>query len=240
MDIALIGYGKMGKAIEEIAIERGHQITLKISQANQNAFTESNLKTADIAIEFTQPHAATDNIINCFKSGIPVVCGTTGWTEQMEIIKEKCNEFDGGFLYASNFSIGVNVFFEINRKLAQLMNQYADYEVDIEEIHHIEKIDKPSGTAISLAKQILGNIERKEEWTLNSSNPSPNQIPINAFRLDDVKGTHIVKYSSDIDDVEIKHTAHSRRGFALGAVLAAEFLHNKKGIYTMKDVLVTD
>lgn len=237
MDIALIGYGKMGKAIEEIALQRGHHIALKISRSNQNAFTESNLRTADVAIEFTQPDAALNNVLTCMNAGLPVVCGTTGWDATMEKAKEKCLEVNSSFLPASNFSIGVNIFFEINRQLATIMDAYPGYQVVIEETHHLEKKDKPSGTAISLAEQILGNIHRKKHWHLGEVAPTDEIIPITSFREEDVPGTHVVKYSSEIDDIEIKHIAHSRKGFALGAVLAAEFIQNKKGIFTMRDVL---
>lgn len=237
MEIALIGYGKMGKAIEEIALERGHRIALKISQSNQNAFTESNLQTADVAIEFTQPEAALNNVLTCMNAGLPVVCGTTGWDTSMEKAKKKCLELNGSFLASSNFSIGVNIFFEINRQLAAIMDAYPEYNVLIEETHHLEKKDKPSGTAITLAEQILENIHRKRHWHLGSEENSDEIIPVAAYREEGVPGTHVVKYSSVIDDVEIKHTAHSRKGFALGAVLAAEYIQNKKGIFTMRDVL---
>lgn len=237
MDIALIGYGKMGKAIEEIAIARGHRIALKISRSNQNAFTESNLQTADVAIEFTQPESALNNVLTCLSAGLPVVCGTTGWDAGMEKAKEKCIELNGSFLPASNFSIGVNIFFEINQRLAALMDAFPEYNVAIEETHHLEKKDKPSGTAISLAEQVLGNLHRKEHWHLYDGEISDQVLPVFSFREEGVPGTHVVKYQSEIDDIEIKHTAHSRKGFALGAVLAAEFIQNKKGIFTMRHVL---
>lgn len=237
MDIALIGYGKMGKAIEEVALSRGHQIALKISRNNQNAFTESNLQTADVAIEFTQPNAALDNVVTCLNAGLPVVCGTTGWDTRMFKAKEKCLTLGGSFLQASNFSIGVNIFFEINRQLAALMDAYPEYEVAITETHHLEKKDKPSGTAISLAEQVMENMERKKHWHEGNEPLAENVIPVFSKREAGVPGTHTVKYSSSIDEIEILHNAHSRKGFALGAVLAAEFIRNKKGIFSMRDVL---
>lgn len=237
MEIALIGYGKMGKAIEEIALQRGHQIALKVSRNNKMAFTESNLQTADVAIEFTQPDAALENVLTCLNAGLPVVCGTTGWNAQTGKAKEKCLELNGSFLQSSNFSIGVNIFFEINRRLAAMMDNYPDYDIAVMETHHLEKKDRPSGTAITLAEQILENVHRKQHWHLQELNLGEDIIPIISNREDAVPGTHLVKYSSDIDDLEIKHTAHSRRGFALGAVLAAEFIRNRKGIFTMRDVL---
>lgn len=237
MDIALIGYGKMGKAIEEIALARGHQITLKISRNNQNAFTESNLQMADVAIEFTQPDAALDNVMTCLNAGLPVVCGTTGWDARLFKAKEKCLALNGSFLQASNFSIGVNIFFEINRRLASLMDAYPEYDVSISETHHLEKKDKPSGTAITLAEQVIDNMERKKHWHEGNEAVNDNVIRIVSEREAGVPGTHVVKYSSAIDDIEILHKAHSRKGFALGAVLAAEFIRHKKGIFSMSDVL---
>lgn len=241
MDIALIGYGKMGKAIEEVALERGHNIILKISKDNLNAFSESNLQMADVAIEFTHPGSAMENVLTCLNSGIPVVSGTTGWNDHITEVKEKCVNDNGSFLYASNFSIGVNLFFELNQKLAKIMNNRPDYNVEISETHHIEKKDTPSGTAITLAEQIIDQVSQKRNWKkINEEQITKDKddiILIQSFREDQVPGTHIVKYASDIDDIEIKHTAHSRKGFALGAVLAAEFIKNKKGLFSMQDVL---
>ena len=236
MKIALIGYGKMGKAIEEVAIRRGHTVVLKIDINTLDQFTKDNLQQCDVAIEFTSPHSAVDNITTCLKAGIPVVSGSTGWLERWEEVKTLCNNNNGALLYASNYSVGVNIFFEVNKRLAQLMNQHADYEVNMTEIHHTEKKDAPSGTAITLAEQILENIGRKKQW-INKASLSSDDLPIISERIDPAPGTHIVKYSSAIDDIEITHTAHSRMGFATGAVLAAEFLHDKKGIFSMKDVL---
>ena len=236
MKIALIGYGKMGKAIEEIAIDRNHTAVLKIDINNIDQFTKENLQQCDVAIEFTGPHSAVENISKCLDAGIPVVSGSTGWLEQWPLIKNKCESLNGTLLYASNFSVGVNLFFELNKKLAELMSRHPEYGVTMEEIHHIQKKDAPSGTAITLAEQVLENIPQKKKW-INDIAKYPNELSIISKRIDPAPGTHSVKYSSAIDDIEIIHTAHSRTGFATGAVLAAEFIAGKKGIYTMKDVL---
>ena len=236
MRIALIGYGKMGKAIEEIALARGHKIGLKINSSNLKDFTKENLLKNDVAIEFTGPHSAIKNIVKCLEDGVPVVCGSTGWTKKIEEIKKTVTEKNGSLLYASNFSIGVNIFFEINKKLAELMAVQKDYEVILEEIHHEQKKDAPSGTAITLAEQILERIKRKKQW-VNDLSDNPEDLEIISQRIDPTPGTHSVKYSSAIDDIEIIHTAHNRKGFALGAVIGAEFLKDKKGIFSMKDVL---
>lgn len=236
LKIALIGYGKMGKAIEEIALQRGHTAPLKIDINNIDTFTSANLQQCDVAIEFTGPHSAVENISKCLDAGIPVVSGSTGWLEQWAMIKSKCETLDGALLYASNFSVGVNIFFELNKKLAQLMKGHDDYEVTMEEIHHTQKKDAPSGTAITLAEQVIENFGRKKKW-INDVAKYPNELSIVSKRIDPAPGTHSIKYSSAIDDIEIIHTAHNRTGFATGAVLAAEFIAGKKGIYAMKDVL---
>lgn len=236
MKIALIGYGKMGKAIEEIALKNGHEIVLKITSKNSHELTAQNLKQADVAIEFTNPHNAAENIKICFEAGISVVCGSTGWLEHWNEVITLCKKKEGGFLYASNFSIGVNLFFELNKKLAQLMSTRAEYDVQIEEIHHTQKKDAPSGTAITLAEGILEYIRSKSQWTSDHSD-NPADLNISSVRIDPAPGTHIVCYNSPIDSIEIKHTAHNRIGFASGAVLAAEFLNTKKGIFYMKDLL---
>jgi 4-hydroxy-tetrahydrodipicolinate reductase len=236
LKIALIGYGKMGKAIEEIALQRNHTAVLKIDINNTGSFTKENLQQCHVAIEFTGPHSAVENILKCLDAGIPVVSGSTGWLEQWDLIKNKCETLNGALLYASNFSVGVNIFFELNKKLAQLMSRQPDYDVSMEEIHHTQKKDAPSGTAITLAEQILDNNSLKKKW-INDIAKYPNELSIISKRIDPAPGTHSVKYSSAIDDIEIIHTAHSRTGFATGAVLAAEFLHNKKGIFSMKEVL---
>jgi 4-hydroxy-tetrahydrodipicolinate reductase len=236
MKIALIGYGKMGKAIEEIAVERGHEIVLKIDIGNLSQFNDITLAKANVAIEFTTPHTAFQNIMTCLQAKIPVISGTTGWLNKFDEVKKYCVDNNGAFLYASNFSIGVNIFFEINKMLAKLMSKQEEYKIDLTEIHHIEKRDAPSGTAITLAEQILENIPRKKKWVNNKTNDDA-ELEIISERIDPAAGTHKVKYSSSIDDIEIIHTAHSRKGFATGAVVAAEFLQNKKGIFSMKDVL---
>lgn len=236
MNIALIGYGKMGKAIESIAVERGHIVNLKIDISNLDQFTIPNLQQCDVAIEFTGPETAAENITHCLNAGVPVVCGSTGWLQQLEAVTQLCKELDGALLYASNFSIGVNLFFELNEHLARLMNNYPAYDVSIEEIHHTQKKDAPSGTAISIADQLLEINSHKKKW-VNRDAAITEELSIISKRIDPAAGTHSVKYSSAIDDIEIIHKAHNRQGFATGAVLAAEFIQHKKGIYGMKDVL---
>jgi 4-hydroxy-tetrahydrodipicolinate reductase len=236
MKIALIGYGKMGKTIESIALERGHTVDLKIDIETLGDFSTANLQQCDVAIEFTGPHSAKENILKCLEAGIPVVSGSTGWLADWAEVENCCKEKNGSFLYASNFSVGVNIFFELNKKLAQLMKGHSDYSVSMEEIHHTQKKDAPSGTAITLAEQIMQEIPDKKKW-VNSETTNPEELSIISKREDPAPGTHSIKYSSVIDDIEIIHTAHSRHGFALGAVLAAEYIYNKKGIFNMKDVL---
>jgi len=236
LKIALIGYGKMGKTIESIAQQRGHEIVLKIDVTNADELTPANLQKADVAIEFTSPHSAYGNVMKCLQAGVPLVCGSTGWLDRLEEVKQYCLQHNGAFLYASNFSVGVNIFFEINKRLAELMNPHPGYAIHMEEIHHIQKLDAPSGTAATLAEQILERVERKDSWT-NHNSTDPTLLTITSKRVDTAPGTHIVTYSSDIDTIEITHTAHNRLGFATGAVLAAEFLKDKKGIFSMKEVL---
>jgi 4-hydroxy-tetrahydrodipicolinate reductase len=236
MKIALIGYGKMGKAIEEIAIQRGHEIVLKIDEFNLDSFTKENLSPADVAIEFTGPHSAYENAKKILSFNKPLVCGSTGWIDKLAEIKKICTERNGSFLYSSNYSIGVNIFFEINKKLASLMDQHKDYDIQVREIHHTQKKDAPSGTAITIAEQILEYIKRKKSW-VNMFSENPVELEIISERIDPAAGTHKVKYSSAIDDIEIIHTAHNRKGFALGAIMGAEFIKDKKGNFTMKDVL---
>ncbi len=236
MNIALIGYGKMGKAIEATALQRGHTIVLKIDENNVAEFNRENIAKADAAIEFTGPHSAFENVIKAIELGIPLVCGSTGWTEKIKEVHERVKEKNGSFLYASNFSVGVNIFFEVNKRLATLMAPHAEYDVSMLEVHHTQKKDAPSGTAITLAEQVLYEVKRKKQWVNNSSS-DPGDLVISSRREDPAPGTHHVKYSSAIDDIEIIHTAHNRTGFALGAVMAAEFLHDKKGIFSMKEVL---
>ena len=236
MKIALIGYGKMGKAIEAIALERKHSIALTIDIGNLKDNTIENIKKADVAIEFTGPESAFDNIIRCMDAGVPVVSGSTGWLERFEEAKKYCLDHKGAFLYASNFSVGVNIFFAINKKLAEMMASHPSYDVFINEIHHTAKLDAPSGTAITLAEQVLQYNKHKDHW-VNQPAHSHAELAILSERVVPAPGTHKVKYTSSIDDIEIIHTAHNRKGFATGAVLAAEFLKDKKGIFTMQDVL---
>ncbi len=236
MKIALLGYGKMGHAIEETAVQRGHEIVLKINDLNLEDLTKENIRKADVAIEFTNPQSAVENVLYCLKENVAIVCGTTGWLDKLELVEEKCKELNGSFLYASNFSVGVNVFFELNKKLAALLKPHPAYNVSIEEIHHTQKKDAPSGTAITLAEEIIEVYGKKNKWA-NHAAENENELSIISKRIDDVAGTHSVKYTSAIDDIEIIHTAHNRKGFAEGAVLAAEFIVDKKGIYSMKEVL---
>ncbi len=234
MKIALIGYGKMGKAIEQIALQRKHEIVLRIDADNQHEF--ANIAKADVAIEFTSPETAVTNMLKCFDENVPVVCGSTGWMNDFHDVEKACAEKNGTLLYASNFSVGVNIFFELNKKLAHLMKLQTHYEVSIEEIHHTQKKDAPSGTAISLAEQIMHQLPQKTEWT-NTPTNNAAALYIESKRIDPAPGTHTVTYHSEIDDILIQHTAHNRTGFATGAVLAAEFLLGKKGIFTMQDLL---
>lgn len=235
MKIALIGYGKMGKAIEQIAIQQGHEIVLKIGSSNLSELNSGNIEKADVAIEFSKPEVAFENVVFCLNNDTPVVCGTTGWIEKLPEAEKLCIVKNGSFLYASNFSIGVNIFFEINKRLAKLMSDRKEYDVEIEETHHIHKKDAPSGTAISLAREIIEE-GKKKKWVKVQSN-SAEDLFIKSIRTGEVPGTHVVTYSSENDAIEIKHTAHNRMGFAAGAVAAAQFIKNKTGIFTMKDVL---
>lgn len=230
MKIALLGYGKMGKVIERIALERGHEIILR--KTSSDSF--DGLEQADVAIDFSVPDAAVNNISECLNKDIPVISGTTGWREEYHKIAELCEQRDGAFIYGSNFSLGVNIFFELNSHLAKMMGRLKDYKVSIEEVHHTQKLDAPSGTAITLAKEIINHSDYAG-WAIG--NPKEDDIFINAVREENVPGTHTVMYESEVDSIEIKHTAHSREGFALGAIVAAEWLYGKKGIYSMKDVL---
>lgn len=231
MKIALLGYGRMGKEIEKIAISRGHEVVIKKDQGDT-----VDIKLADVAIDFSVPTAAFDNISLCLNNGVPVVSGTTGWLEKYDEAVELCHQNKGGFIYASNFSLGVNIFFEINKRLAKMMDQVSDYTTAIEEIHHTKKLDAPSGTAITLAEGIIEN-SKKSEWQLDGDVNNETSIPITAKRIPDVPGTHTISYDSEVDSIEIKHTAHSRKGFALGAVIAAEWIIGKSGVFSMRDVL---
>ena len=227
----------MGHAIEEIAIQKGHNIVCKVGIENLEDRTRENIVKADVVIEFSSPDSAYENVMLCLENGVPVVCGSTGWLDKYEQVKKYCEEHNGGLIYASNFSVGVNIFFALNKKLAELMAPHKEYKVDLKEIHHTQKLDAPSGTAITLAEQIMEKLEYKKKWVNNPSGIE-NELAIISERTDPAPGTHIINYHSDIDDICITHTAHSRKGFASGSVLAAEFLAKKKtGVYSMKDVL---
>lgn len=230
MKIALLGYGKMGKSIETIALERNHSISLRASSTT----TQFDFTDSDVAIDFSLPSSAVKNIKLALDANIPVISGTTGWLNSYDDILKYCKAKNGAFLYASNFSLGVNLFFEVNKYLAELLHPFKDYKVEIEEIHHTQKLDTPSGTAITLAEQIIEATDY-EKWILDTS--GPNVLGIHAKRIENVPGTHEITYLSDIDSISLKHTAHSRKGFALGAVIAAEWIKDKKGVFSMKDVL---
>jgi len=242
MNIALIGYGKMGRIIEKIASERGHQITLIIDENNRNEIEAEDLLDVDVAIDFSTPHSAIENILLCFHANVSVVVGTTGWYDRLDEIKEKCIAGNKSLLYGSNFSIGVNIFFHINKLLAKAMNPYKQYDVQVEEIHHTHKLDAPSGTAITIAEGIIENIDDKSAWVNDLVGegdevvPKKDQLLIESHRIEEVPGTHTVLYSSEVDQLEFKHTAHSRAGFALGALIAAEWLLGKKGFYAVTDM----
>ena len=238
MNIALIGYGKMGKAIEKIAEERGHRIVLICN--SELSVKYADFENVDLAIEFTEPSLAVGHIEYCIDKNIPIVVGTTGWYDELDEIIEKVNDNKGSLLHATNFSIGVNIFFEINKKLAQLMSTTNEYKVSVEETHHLQKIDSPSGTGITIADDILSNNTNYLSWVLGKNEvpySNRNQFPLTSYRKPYVPGTHKISYNSEIDKIEISHEAHSRKGFALGAVIAAEYLINQKGVFQMKDVL---
>ncbi len=238
MNILILGYGKMGKIITQIAEQRGHHIVAKINIENVSDLNSLDTNKIDVAIEFSQPESAVGNITWCMEHQVPVVVGTTGWMDQKGAVESSCERHNGSLFYASNFSIGVNLFFKLNAFLAALMNGQEGYQASIEEIHHTEKRDAPSGTAITLAEGLLGNNQQYQKWELREEDSLPNQVlPITAKRIDPAPGTHTVKYASDIDTISIRHTAHSRKGFALGAVLVAEWLPGKKGVLSMNDFL---
>lgn len=231
MKIALLGYGKMGKTIEQIALQKGHEIVLIVDENTK----DYDITLADVAIDFSIPTVAFANISNCLNNNVPVVSGTTGWLDKFNEAIELCNKKKSGFIYASNFSLGVNIFFELNEYLAKMMSNLSQYQISMEEIHHTQKLDEPSGTAITLAEGIIKHTN-KNNWSLNVTN-NENEVPIVAKRIAGIPGTHSVEYKSSVDTIEIKHTAHNRDGFALGAVIAAEWLVGKTGVFTMKDVL---
>ena len=236
MKIALIGYGKMGKEIEQIAISRGHSIVLKIDIQNQDELTTENLSNADVAIEFTGPATAVGNYFSCFEAGVPVVSGTTGWLERKAEVENACSAGQGCFFYASNFSLGVNIFFALNKFLAKTMKEFPQYDVSMTEVHHTQKLDAPSGTAITLAEDILALNDKKTNWTI-SEPESNNELYIKPLREGLVPGIHTIKYDSEVDFIEITHSAYSRKGFAFGAVLAAEFSAGRTGVFSMSDLL---
>lgn len=234
MKIAIIGYGKMGQVIEKIAIGRGHEISLKLS--SEDDINQINTENTDVAVEFTNPKSAYNNIEHCIKSGVPVISGSTGWLDKFDNIKELTEIQNGAFFYASNFSVGVNIFFRLNEILAKMMNPMTDYKISMEEIHHTEKKDSPSGTGITLAEGIISQNEKLERW-VNEPSSSPKELQIISKRIDKVPGTHTIKYDSPVDSIEITHTAHSREGFGLGSVLAAEWIIGKKGVFGMNDMI---
>jgi len=236
MHIGIIGYGKMGREIEKLALKKGHSIKFLIDENNTEDLNKNNLKKIDVAIEFTTPDAAFENIRKCLEARTPVVSGTTGWLDNYNAIVKLCRKINGSFLYASNFSVGVNILFYLNASLAKIMNSIEQYDVEINEIHHTTKLDSPSGTAITLADSIINNLERKKKWK-NEQTANKQILSILSERKDTVPGTHIIKYSSNTDFIELKHEAKNRTGFAFGAIIAAEFIKNKKGVYKMEDVL---
>lgn len=239
MKIALIGYGKMGHEIEKILVSRGHTLPLIIDQDNTDQLTAENLNQCDVAIEFTTPATAFDNIVTCLKAGIPTVCGTTAWLDRLPEVTDLCQQTSGAFFYASNYSIGVNIFFAINRQLARMMNQFPEYDVTLNEVHHIQKKDAPSGTAVTLAEDILAGIDRKTSWHLGTTTDR-DKLEVTAQRRAMVPGIHTIVWESDADTITIDHNAKNRSGFAMGAVLAAEYLADKRGtgkVYGMKDLL---
>ena len=236
MRIAIIGYGRMGKTIEKIALEKGHEVPLKIDLDNQADLNEENLSDIDVAIEFTTPATAFDNVCMCLNAGVPVISGTTAWQDKMDEAKTLCYEKSGAMIVSSNFSIGVNLFFALNKKLAKMMQPYSDYQLQMSETHHTKKLDAPSGTAITLAEGIMSVNQSKSKW-VNEATTSEDTIPIISIREPDVPGTHVINYKSEIDSIEIKHEAYSRIGFASGALLAAEWIIEKVGVFDMKDVL---
>jgi 4-hydroxy-tetrahydrodipicolinate reductase len=236
MKIALIGYGKMGKTIEQIAINKGHEIVLKIGADNLADFTDTNIQLADVAIEFSTPETAYTNVQKCLSNKVPVICGTTAWLQHLNDAKQLALQNDTAFLYASNFSIGVNIFFAINKQLAAKMASHPQYHVSMQEVHHTQKLDAPSGTAVTLAEGILQHYPNKTKW-VNIPTTNDAELGIESLRVDPAPGTHSISYTSDIDTIEITHTAHNRIGFATGAVVAAEYIVGKHGVFTMQDVL---
>ncbi|EEI94287.1 dihydrodipicolinate reductase [Sphingobacterium spiritivorum ATCC 33300] len=242
MKIVLLGYGKMGQLIEKFAQKRGHEVILVVDQHNRETLTAQDIQDADVAIDFSVPSGALENISLCFEASVPLVVGTTGWYDHLDEVKDICLETGQSLLYGSNFSIGVNIFFHINKMLAKAIQPYHQYDVQVEEIHHVHKLDAPSGTAITIAEGILNNSDTKQQWVNELVDdgdgiiPKPNELLIESLRIEEVPGTHTVLYSSEVDQIEFKHTAHNREGFALGAVIAAEWLKGKKGFYQVTEM----
>jgi len=236
LKILLVGYGRMGHEVERMAKKRGHQVIMTIDQENQNDMIPENLQKADVAIEFSLPRAAYNNIMTCLQAGLPVVSGTTGWLDKMPRVKEYCNQHGQAFFHAANFNVGVNLFFRLNELFARIMNDYSHYDVEVEETHHVHKVDAPSGTAKKLAEILLQSIDRKTQWKKQDTE-NPEDLTVRSIREDEIPGIHRVMYHSEFDDIEIKHSAKSREGFALGAVMAAEFLQGKQGVFSMDDLL---
>ncbi len=237
MKLGILGYGKMGKAIEQIAEKQGFEIAWKVRRDDMAQLNTAFLQQADVAIEFTRPESAFDNVMLCLRAGVPVVSGTTGWLDQLPAAEKFCLENKGALLWASNFSVGVNLFFALNQRLAQLMSTRPEYQASLTETHHIHKLDAPSGTALTLANQLIGEAERYKSWALSPAPPAADQVSVTAIREGEVPGTHLVRWASVVDEITIEHKAHSRTGFASGAVLAAHWLAGKKGVFEMKDVL---
>jgi len=237
MNIALIGYGKMGQEIEKMALERNHTISLIIDKENLQELHHLSSYDIDVAIEFTTPETAFNNYIQCFSDNIPVVSGTTGWLDKYDEIIDICKKNQNTFFYASNFSLGVNIFFELNKKLGKMMNQFPEYKAELEEIHHVHKLDAPSGTAVSLANDLISELDRINHWKLIPGECNDNDLPVKAIRKGEINGTHKIIYNSEIDTIQISHEAKSRKGFVLGALLAAEFIQNKTGIFGMNDLI---
>ena len=236
MNIAIIGYGKMGHEIEKICRERGHNIVCTIDANEEANFDSDEFKSADVAIEFSSPESALNNYKLAFAANVPVVSGTTGWLDKIDVVKEACEKDGQTFFYASNFSLGVNILFAVNKYLANIMNDFPEYDVHVDETHHMHKLDAPSGTALTIAEGILQSLERKKQWKLDKQN-SDDDLQINAFREGEVPGIHTIKYESEVDSITLSHDAKSRKGFALGAVVAAEFAAKKKGFLGMEDLL---
>lgn len=236
LKIILIGYGRMGQEVERMAVKRGHQVVVTIDKDNQKELNPENMQQADVAIEFSMPDAAYNNIMTCLQNGLPVVSGTTGWLDKMPQVRDYCNQHGRAFFHAPNFNLGVNLFFKFNEHIARIMNGYSNYDVEVEETHHVHKVDAPSGTAKQLAGILMDALDRKKEWKKEKAE-NPEDLAVKSIREDEVPGIHRVMYHSDFDDIEIKHSAKSREGFALGAVMAAEFLQGKKGVYSMDDML---